>query len=276
MPWARSWIQAPARRRTRARPPRAGARARSPIVCTPSASRRFAVRGPTPKIFETGSGSSTSRCSSGRITRKPSGLSRSRGELGEELRAGATPTEATRPSSRRMSRLIARPISTASPKSRSQPATSRKASSSESGSTSGVYERKSAMMRRLSAMYFSKSAGSSTSSGQRRLRLRRRHRRAHAEGARLVARRRDHAAPGSRPADRHRAPRERRVVADLDRRVEGVHVDVQDREGGGHGPPGSPGVLAASNRPASGRPLDRVGIPPRASGSRARRRGRFS
>ena len=96
------------------------------------------MRGPTPKIFDTGSGSSTARTSSGWITRKPSGLSRSEASFARNFELGATPTEATSPVSRRMSRLIARPISIASPNSRSQPATSRNASSSESGSTSGV------------------------------------------------------------------------------------------------------------------------------------------
>ena len=55
----------------------------------------------------------------------------------------------------------------------------------------------------------------------------RRHRRAHAEGAGLVARRGDDASLGA-VADRDGTPSKRRIVALLDRRIEGVHVDVDD------------------------------------------------
>ncbi len=55
----------------------------------------------------------------------------------------------------------------------------------------------------------------------------RRHRRAHAEGARLVARRGDNPAL-CRIADRDRAAPRGRIIALLDRRVEGVHIDVDD------------------------------------------------
>ena len=51
-----------------------------------------------------------------------------------------------------------------------------------------------------------------------------RHRRLHAEGLRLVARREDHAG-----ADDHRPPAQARVVALLDRRVERVQIRVEDR-----------------------------------------------
>ena len=58
------------------------------------------------------------------------------------------------------------------------------------------------------------------------------HRRSHAERARLVTRRRHHAA---RPAatDCHRLAPQRRIVALFDRGVEGVHVDVNDLAHGG-------------------------------------------
>ena len=79
----------------------------------------------------------TSRTSSRWITRKPSGLSRSDASFARNF-VGATPTDATNRVSRRMSFLIRRPISSASPKSRSEPSTSRNASSRESGSTVGV------------------------------------------------------------------------------------------------------------------------------------------
>ena len=55
----------------------------------------------------------------------------------------------------------------------------------------------------------------------------RRHGRAHAERARLVARRGHHAALGA-VANRHRPAAQLRVVALLDRRIERVHVDVDD------------------------------------------------
>ena len=58
-----------------------------------------------------------------------------------------------------------------------------------------------------------------------------RHRRAHAEGARDVAAGGDDAAPPAAPDD-HRLVDEIRTVALLDRRVEGVAIDVSDRQTG--------------------------------------------
>ena len=55
-----------------------------------------------------------------------------------------------------------------------------------------------------------------------------RHRRVDPEPPRLVGRRRDHA-PASGPTDHDRTPTQGRIVALLDRGVERVHVDVQDR-----------------------------------------------
>ena len=60
---------------------------------------------------------------------------------------------------------------------------------------------------------------------------RHRHRRAHAERPRLVAGRGDHAAAGGAAADGDRLAAQRGIVALLDRRVEGVHVDVEDAAG---------------------------------------------
>jgi len=51
---------------------------------------------------------------------------------------GATPTDAVRPVSFFMASLIFSPIATPDPNSFSEPVTSRNASSTESGSTSGV------------------------------------------------------------------------------------------------------------------------------------------
>src|SRR5262245_54695349 len=55
----------------------------------------------------------------------------------------------------------------------------------------------------------------------------RRHRRAHAEGPRLIARRDDDAPPRG-IADCDRTASQGWIIALLDRRVEGVHVDVDD------------------------------------------------
>ena len=55
----------------------------------------------------------------------------------------------------------------------------------------------------------------------------RRHRRAHAELARLVARGR-YDAPFARSADRDRLAAQFRIVALFDRRIECIHVDVDD------------------------------------------------
>ena len=74
---------------------------------------------------------------SGSTTTKPSGFFRSLAILARNL-LGATPTETTSRSSSRIACLICRPISTAGPNRCSLPVTSRNASSSDSGSTSGV------------------------------------------------------------------------------------------------------------------------------------------
>jgi hypothetical protein len=59
-------------------------------------------------------------------------------------------------------------------------------------------------------------------------RPRHRHRRPHPEAARLVAGRRDDAPARRAASDGHGTPRQGRIVPLLDRRVERIHVDVQD------------------------------------------------
>ena len=93
-------------------------------------------------------------------------------------------------------------------------------------------------------------------------RLEHRHGRADAEGARHVAAGRDDAALAA--ADDHRLVGERRVVALLDRGVEGVAIDMRDRQRV-RAPRGATG--AASRRPGSARPL-----PATSAGSRGRSR----
>jgi hypothetical protein len=61
-----------------------------------------------------------------------------------------------------------------------------------------------------------------------RARLEHRHRRLHAEGARHIAGGGDHAAPAA--ADDQRFVVQRRIVPLLDRRIEGVAVDMRDRK----------------------------------------------
>ena len=85
-----------------------------------------------------GSGSRNSCTRSASTTTNPSGFSRSLAILARNL-FGATPTEATSPRRSRISHLIVRPILTAGPNSGSLPVTSRNASSSDRGSTKGVY-----------------------------------------------------------------------------------------------------------------------------------------
>ena len=65
-------------------------------------------------------------------------------------------------------------------------------------------------------------------------RARHRNRRAHAELSSLVARGRDDAAALGIPADGNGPSPERGIVALLDGRVEGVHVEVEDAAGGAH------------------------------------------
>ena len=88
----------------------------------------------------------------------------------------------------------------------------------------------------------------------------RRHRGAHAELARLVARRADHRTRAS-PGHDHRPAAQGRIVALLHRSVERIHVDVHDlAEGGSHVRCGSGGALYRARAPS---------CPLRASNSRS-------
>jgi hypothetical protein len=81
---------------------------------------------------------------------------------------GATPTEQATPISSRTSRRIRWPIAGGVPNSRTAPATSRNASSSAIGSTSGVTDRRISRKRLECARYDSKSGGRKTASGHSR------------------------------------------------------------------------------------------------------------
>ena len=203
-----------------------------------------AVAGPTPQISAIGFGPRKSRVSARPITAKPRGLSRSEAILARNL-LWLSPTETVRPRSRSIS-AWSRAIRSAggAPCSRSVPVRSRKASSSDSGSTSGV----SASIRsRISAA--DRDVMRHPRADHHRLRAERerlehRHRRAHALDPGDVAGGGDHAAPAA--ADDHRPVAQARVVALLDRGVEGVAVEMRDRRGGqlGDGP-----ACAANGRP---------------------------
>ena len=113
-----------------------------------AASRRCAP--PRPTAPTTGSGCRNSSTWSAGTTSRPSGLARVEPSLATNL-VGATPTEQVSPCSSATRRADQPAISAGRPNSRGAPATSRNASSSESGSTSGVTSRKIAMTAREAA-----------------------------------------------------------------------------------------------------------------------------
>ena len=121
------------------------------MVRMPSPSSAATADRPTPQISETGRGPRKARVSARPITRKPRGLSRSEAILARNL-LGARPTEAVIPSS--VSIRFWRPARSAAGGarcSRSVPERSRKASSSDSGSTSGVSSSIIARIARLTS-----------------------------------------------------------------------------------------------------------------------------
>src|SRR5262249_139410 len=142
---------------------------------------------------------------------------------------GATPTEATRPTSPFTRTLICCPTSGAVPEA-TQPRTSRNASSRLNGSTNGGKESRTTRPRPAAP------AAGATPTGTKATWRRRRRGGAgggggqgagDAEGAGLVGGRADHAAPGQ-AADDDRLAAPLGPVALLDGGVEGVQVDVQD------------------------------------------------
>ena len=91
-----------------------------------------------------GSGARKARSSPGATTVSPSGLSRSEATLATDFVA-ATPQDTVRPVSRRTAARSQRAITAGSVPASTRCVTSRNASSSESGSTSGVTRRKMAI-----------------------------------------------------------------------------------------------------------------------------------
>ena len=186
-----------------------------------------AVLGPTPQRMSTAAGAGTRARASGGTTSRPSGLATRARHLGEELRPGHTDRDAAgRPA--RARRAAARAaMSAAGPATRRSPPTSRKASSIEIPSTSGVVSLED--LEHRPARF---GVGRHPRLDHDRLRaqlpgLPPAHRAAHAERPGLVARgHHDAAAHDDRPAP------EPRVVALLDRREERVEVGVEDRGDG--------------------------------------------
>src|SRR5439155_377920 len=104
--------------------------------------RRVVV--PTPQRRSRGSGARNVRSSPAGTTTRPSGLRRSEATFAQSLFV-ARPTESTSPQRSRTARLSSLAIASALPQRCSVAVTSRKASSSEIGSTSGVLSAKRAM-----------------------------------------------------------------------------------------------------------------------------------
>ncbi len=103
----------------------------------PSDASRLALFGPTPHSRETGRGARKAAPPSAGTSTWPLGLARSEAIFATNF-TGAIPADEGRPSSSAIRRRKARAMSPGAPKSRVDAVTSRNASSSESGSHSGV------------------------------------------------------------------------------------------------------------------------------------------
>ena len=163
--------------------------ATSPIVCSPSASRRAAVFGPAPQRFFTGCGASQARASSGGTIVSPSGLRCPLATFATYF-VPEIPTEAVRPPvASRTAALSLRPIASGAPNSLSLPVMSRNASSRLSASTLGeksleqIHDDLGHLLVALEARRDDERLRAQPA------RARHRHRTADAERARLVARR---------------------------------------------------------------------------------------
>ena len=196
---------------------------------SPSRCSSRSVRSPTPQSAPTGSGWRKSSTPSRGTTSRPSGLHRVEATLATNF-VLATPTEQVTPwASTTCARIIAA-IAAGAPSRRRAPATSRNASSSESGSTSGVTARKIAITPFDTSEYASNRGGSTVALGHSR--------RARAIGiaectpnfrASYVA---ESTTPRPSPPMMTGVPIRSGVLAERDRRVERVHVDVQHRAAG--------------------------------------------
>jgi hypothetical protein len=133
----------------------------------PRSRRRAAVTGPTPHNASTGSFCRNDSTRSGAITVSPSGFRHADAIFARNL-LGATPADAVSFVSSRMSALIRVATFIPSGSCHAFSVTSRYASSSDNGSTSGVTDRKMAKTCCDAARYFWNCGGTMTRSGQRR------------------------------------------------------------------------------------------------------------
>ena len=159
----------------------------------------------------------------GRDQQQPVGLGLLAGDLGEEL--GACDADGDRQADP-VANLRPQPggdLAPGVPDTRRSPDTSRKASSTDSGSTTGVVSWNTSNTASLASEYADIRGGTTMACGHSCAGLASAHRGAHAVGLGLVAGREHDAA-----ADDHRPAAQRRVVALLDRCVERVEVGVQD------------------------------------------------
>ena len=125
-------------------------RSTSAIVRRRTACRRSVVLGPTPHRASTGNECRKRRSSSRGTTRSPSGLAMALATLARYL-VRATPTEMGRPARSRTSRRSWAAMVDGRPRMRRSPPTSRKASSMDTPSTSGVVSAKTAKTSLLAA-----------------------------------------------------------------------------------------------------------------------------
>ena len=198
----------------------------------PCSRRRAAVTGPTPHSASTGSPCRNDSTRSGATTVRPSGFFHPDAIFARNL-FGATPADAVSCVVSRMAVFSRRATFTPSGSCQAFSVTSRYASSSDNGSTSGVTSRK---MRKHLLRHRAVLLEVGPHDDERRAqphRARHGNRRPHAERPRLVAGGRDHAPRRRVAAHRDRLAAQRRVVALLDRRVKRVHVDVEDLAHGG-------------------------------------------
>ena len=172
----------------------------------PRARSLRAVTGRRPTARRPAAFGGTARRAPGAITVRPSGFFQPEAIFARNL-FGATPAERSGRVSSRIRCLEPPRHGRAERLAPAFSVTSRYASSSDSGSTSGVTARKIAKTCRETARYFAKSGPDEHRVRAQPDRARHRHRRADAERARLVARGGDDAARFGPPADRHRLAR---------------------------------------------------------------------
>ncbi len=198
------------------------------MVRNPSRAKRAWLALPTPKMNVTGFSARKAAASPPPSTAKPRGLSRSDAILARNLLQDS-PIETVMPIVRSTSAAKrASDFAGLAPCSRSVPARSRKASSIDSGSTSGVSRSIACRTSRPDARIFCHVGPNDDGGRAQPQRFEHRHGGAHAERARDVAGGGDHAAPPA--ADDHRTVAERWIIALLDGGVERIAVDMGDRQ----------------------------------------------